>query len=431
MNQLTLNYEPIKKTANRDFLRENFTRGAEEIYNIPFKKLEFRDGFNKRRVYNNIEHLAGLFKAKGISPLRVDVLPDGRVLIERGHRSYKAIELMIKEGQKVETVPCYINSKDVTEQERMEAVYTSNMGGEKLHAIEQSDVVFALKHNFGDNPSNEELGKRLGISRQQVDNLLLLAEADDATKQEMLNGDLGIVEAISYLRNQKKAKKQSEKTEEDSHKTSLLPTAEPKDSLAGEIKELKELEKETDEERDIRLLKEQAAQEKAFEALLEISDEVKVNKLNKHFGKKLSADVKKIWQEDFIDEVNGEVVGGERTEIAYTKGTVIDEQIFNGILAIPGVKTVFVYKEGCEPVAASVITEPVAEKEKDKYDKDRPEVAQIQNVIKLLDKIEAVVNKIDCPEQTKLDLAKYVQWAQKDAAEAREWIHKNKKQNKR
>lgn len=429
MNQLTLPYEEITKIANRDYLRANFDRGAKEIYRIPIEKIQERQGFNKRIIYDGIEELADSIASNELEvPLTVDVLPCGTVYLEKGYRRYRAIMFNKNRGIKMPLVDCYINSREKTEQKRMEDIYNSNMNVAKLKPVEAAAVVFDLKNNFG-KVSNEEIGKRLGISRQQVDNLLLLAEADDATKQEMLNGDLGIVEAIAYLRNQKKAKKQSEKTEEDSHKTSLSPTPEPKDALSTDLKELAELEKETPDEKELRMLKEQAAQEKAFEALLEISDEIKVNKLNKHFGKKLSADVKKIWQEDFVDEDNGEVV--ERTEMAYVKGTVIDEEVFNGIIAIPGVKTVFVYKEGCEPVAASVITEPVAEKEKDKYDKDRPEIAQIQNVIKLLDKIEAVVNKIDCPEQTKLDLAKYVQWAQKDAAEAREWIHKNKKQNKR
>lgn len=424
-DQLTLPYEEITKVAGRKQLRDTYTVSSKVIYRIPIADIQERPGFNKRIVYDNMEELAQSIQEHGLKdPLTVDVLPDGRVFIEKGHRRFRAIQMLIKNGVEIIDVECYPNSREVTEQNRMEDVFNSNMFSCKLHPIEQAAVVFDLKNNFG-KVSNDEIGKRLNISRQKVDYLLLIGEADDQTKDEIKKGNLGITEAADLIRDRKKLQKEADKVEEDSHKTTLSPTAEPKDALAGELKELSELDKQAAQ------LKEEEKLANDREALLAISDEVSTLKLDKHIGKKLSASVWATEPIDFIDEATSEVVNIDKVSVIVEKDTLITDEICKLILGTPGSnKTAFVYKKGFEPVAESVITQAPEGKEKDKYDKDRPEIAQVQNIIKLADKIEAVVNKLDCPEQTKLDLAKYVQWLQKDAADLREWVHSNKKQNK-
>ncbi len=435
MEQLTLNYEEIKETdlANRDFLRKNFTVGK-PVYKIPIESLTIRDGFNKRIVYDGIEELAQSIKENGIKePLVVDVMKDGRVIIERGHRRYKAIQLLISQGTEIQFVECFVNSREVTERQRMEDIFNSNMFASKLNPVEQANTVFALKNNFGE-ISNEEIGKRLGISRQQVDNLLLLASADDATKQEILNGNLGVTEAIKYIRTSKKAQKDADKEELDANKNPSAAPQEPKDALANDIKDLAALEQETDEERDQRLLRENTKREQELEQLMEISDEIKVKPetLPEHLGRKLSAPVLRGWVEDFIDEDTAEVVSINRNEVIVNKNEIITDEVMATILEVDGVDTILVYKKGMEPVAKSVVT-VLAGGDDDgvKYDLDRVEMQQIQNVIKNFDKLSNIVSRIDCcPEQTKTDVEKLVEWTQRDLAEIRTWIHKNKKQNK-
>lgn len=70
------------------------------------------------------------------------------------------------------------------------------------------------------------------------------------------------------------------------------------------------------------------------------------------------------------------------------------------------------------PVAPSVITEPVAGKEKGMYDESRPEIAWCQNVIKLLDKVENIASKIPDPQASK-DICDRVRWMHKDMEELR------------
>lgn len=95
-NQLTLPYEEITKLANRDYLRKNFTISGRVAYKIQFGKIEERDNFNKRKVYDEIEELAQSILINGLKePLVLDILHDGRAIVEQGHRRRRAIQLLI------------------------------------------------------------------------------------------------------------------------------------------------------------------------------------------------------------------------------------------------------------------------------------------------------------------------------------------------
>lgn len=431
--QLSLTYEEITKDklANRDYLRKNFSRGK-ETYLVPVSSLVIRDGFNKRIVYDGLEELAESIKENGIKePLVVDVLADGRVVIDRGHRRYKAIQLLLSRGEKIDTVECFINGRDVTEQQRMEDIFNSNMFSSKLNPVEQANTVFALKNNFG-KISNEDIAKKIGVSRQQVDNLLLLSAADDQTKNEIINGNLNVSDAIKTIRNSKKAQEAADKAEMDASKTPATPPSEKPDPLAGELKELKELEGTTDEELQQIELQRVAKEEAEREAIIAISDEIKVRPetLPEHLGRKLSMPVVRTWAEDFIDEDNGEVVSVERSETVINQNEIITDEVVATILELSNpVDTIFVYQKGKEPVAKSVITVQAGEEEKSRFDESREEIGWCQNIIRNLDWLSVQSEKL--PNQTSKDFIQRIGWVMKDAEQVREWVSKNKKENKR
>lgn len=333
VEQLSLPYEQITKIANRDYLRANFEKAFERVaYYIPRDKIEIRGGFN-RQIFKDIELLADLIEAHDlIEPLVVDVLADGRIQIEKGERRYRAIDLLVKRGCKKDfsVLPCYVNGPSVTELQRATDIWVSNMGRQDLHPLDQAQMAVRLKTMFGKSLSNEEIGKQLGTSRQTVDNLILIYNSDDATKDEIKNGAWGITEAVRYIRAEIKAKKDAEKKENASHQTSLAINT-PKDPLKDELAELDELDQ----------------QAKAIT----------------------------------LEAENG-AENGSTTE---------------------------------KP-----------EKEL-KYDESRPEIAQIQEIIKSADKLEMMVNRLDVPDGVKTDVAGVVYWIQKQAAELRPWIHTNKK----
>lgn len=354
--QLSLPYKEITSVMGRKYYRENFAISSKESYKIPIDQIQVRDGYNKRRVYKDMESVIEWVKNNTTDGIvELDPLPviettdEGEIFILRGHRRLRGIHMAIAEGLKVDFVVCTPAQKDINELDRVIDIYASNMHQSKLEPLEQADVCFDLKNNFGE-ISNEEIGKRLGISRQQVDNLLILASADDATKQEILNGNMGITEALKYIRNSKKVQKDADKAEVNANKNPSAAPQEPKDELAGEMKELEELDR------------------KALD--IRTSD---YNPDEVEDGKPL------------------DLVGNT---VAYQKEENQSDE---------GIK---------------------------KYDESRDEIKQIQNCIKLADKLEAITNKFDVPDGSKKDVADIVKWMQKDLAEVREWIHKNKKQNK-
>ena len=60
-------------------------------------------------------------------------------------------------------------------------------------------------------------------------------------------------------------------------------------------------------------------------------------------GRKTSRRVLKTWNEDFVDEDNGEVVSIERNEIIVDKNTIIDRDVLDEIIHVQA-KSVFIHK---------------------------------------------------------------------------------------
>lgn len=442
--QLQLPYFEIKEVVNRKYLRDNFKQTGRASYMIEFGKIKVRENFNKRIIFEDIVELSDSIFVHGLKePLTLDILPDGTAFIEAGHRRHKAISLLVEKGRVGWTnetlIEFFSNNKDVSELDRMINQYTSNNNKKKLKPFEAAAVAYEAKFNFSEKPkSNEEIAELLGISRQQVDNYIAIATASDDLKNQMVMADMNLTDCLALLKSKKKLDKQTDQVEEDSHKNTAGKTPFPKDMLADELAELKDLEnqeppeEESEEDKNLRLLREQTKRDQEYEQLLAVSDEIKVKKLKEHIGRKLSAHAVRVYTEDFVDEDNGEVVTLDRNEILVPKGEVITEEIVEQLKDWQGlgIDTIFVYKKGMEPIAASVITEPVAQKDKDKYDMSRPEIEKIQKAIQAGDKIAAIVSKLDVPDQTKNDLDYQVHWLVENLTFVRDWVHTNKKQNK-
>ena len=438
---MNLNYEAIEKVANRDYIRKNFKTSSKVAYWISYKEISVREGFNEREDYSEIEELAvSIFEHGLLEPFVLDVLPTGLNYIVEGHRRHRAISLLISEGKVKEDAvfQFFHTASDVTELSRKAGQIISNNFQKKFNTIEMSKVAWSIKNDFSEQPkSHEEVAKTLALSRQTIDNLIAIHEAPDDIRNEIRLGTLSINKALELIRSQRKLKKQTDAAEEKSHETGMYVSG-TKDELAGEMKELKELEEtpipkeETEEEKSQRELREQTKRQQAREQLLEVSDEINVSSgtLEQHIGKKLSADVLATWVDNFLDEDTGELIPVDRKKVVVYKGNILTEEIAADILA-EKVDTIFVYKKGKEPIAESFITEPIAQKEKDKYDLGRPEIAQVQNVIKLLDRLDMLTQKFGIPDGSKKDVADIVKWCHKDLEELRTWIHSNKKQNKK
>lgn len=424
MQQLSIPYEQVS-VAGRDFIREKkiITAGSRTSYWIPFDEITVRDGFNQRKDYGDLTELAQWIKdhdGQLPEPLLLDVLKDGRVQIVRGHRRREAILLLISKGEfdPKKPVEFFVNNTKVTEFEKMADQYLSNNGAKRFTVLEAAEVAYSLKYNFGKELTDEQVGSAMGVSRQTITNYITLASQNDDIKQLIRSNELSINDALDAVRANKKAAKEATKKQDDSGKTSTAPV-EPKDELAEDIKGLDELSDQAKE-----YLENQAA--KANAALIEIADEVECTRdeLIKKVGYRLAAPACRMWVDEFVSEDTGEVVGIDRKEVILANNVMVDGETID-ILVTAGVTSVFIFKE--KSVAPSVITEPIAEREKSKYDEGRPEIEKIQGAIRAADKIEAIINKLDVPDQTKQDIAYQVHWLQENIQFCREWIHNNKK----
>lgn len=355
--QLNLPYLEVGKVANRDFIRKNketFIQTARASFKMPLDKIQERDGFNSRIVYEGIVELAeDMFLRGQQEPMVLDITETGIGLIDEGHQRYRALHHLLSQGKidKEYLVEFYPNKASVTELDRMVRQITSNVNLKKdLRPYEKARVAWNVKNLYSDKPlSHEEVAKLLHLSRQTIDNLVKIHEADDALKNTMVEKDLNLKDCLALVKAEKDLKKQSDKSEEDSHKNSGAATPFPKDELASEVKELNELDNQAEEVR-------------------------MTNSLNP--GE---------FESKPLDLVGNTVASNGKDEND-----------------VPGAK---------------------------KFDEQREEIALCQNLIKNIDWLSVQSEKL--PEQTSKDFVQRCNWLMKDAELIRDWVSKNKKENKR
>lgn len=430
--ELQLPFEDFTgKIGSQIFAKDNYKRGGDiMVFKIPFKDIIIWEGYNARTIFENITDLAdSLYSHKQKVPFQLVLVKDGnRAYLKKGGRRYKAYELLIQQGRfSPETeVPFELTNTKETVEEMILDLHVSNNLQESLKPIDLATVAWRLKHVCGKEKSNEEVSEEMKLSRQTVDNLIIIAEAPDDVKNQIREGSMTMTNAVAFVRSQRKQFKAADKAEEESHKTQTSINLEPQDSLKEEMKELEAIEQQALDYKE----RQDAIAAREQELLQEKANEVLVNKeaLQQQQGKRLAANAILYYTEQVLNADTGELEPTDAFKIWSKQGTEIDDLFIEEILKTT-IQSVWIFKS--ITIAESVITEPVAEREKDKWDLDRPEMAQIINCIKLADKIEAVINKIDCvPDGTKTDISKFVEWMQKDLAEVRQWVHSNKKQNK-
>ena len=195
--------------ATRDIVRKHEAiTMSRQTYQIKIASIQVREVFNARKVYTGIEELADMLESNGvITPLTVDMLKDGRIYVERGHRRLKALLLLrdrYREANRIfeflerfEYVECFVNTSNTTELERLKAIYTSNTI-QPLSPVENAEVVNRLKvyYEF----THQQIAEQLGISRQSVDNYAKIAELPDDVKYGLAHNDISLNTALSIMR---------------------------------------------------------------------------------------------------------------------------------------------------------------------------------------------------------------------------------------
>lgn len=249
----TLPYPDVSyaSIASRDEVRMLATRRGRETIMFPFASIKLREGFNTRKVYNGIVELAEMIKAQGlITPLTVDVLKSGDALVEQGNRRWMALKMLWDKGwlktaemQGISqgSIEVFRNDKEVSEVDRIKRIISSNHS-EPLTAYEIADTIGRLKNYF--QMPVKEISKIVGYSRQQVENMLILANEPTEVKEAVAQGILKPTTAIALARTKATTEQKVEIVKEAKEKGEVVKLKDIPSELQVEVEEKQHQEEE-------------------------------------------------------------------------------------------------------------------------------------------------------------------------------------------
>ena len=150
--------------------------------------------FQPRKDFNSVElnELSRSIKAKGVlQPLSVRSGVNGRFDLIAGERRLRAAR-----AAGLSEVPVYILSVD-TDVDLVEIALIENIQRADLNPLEQAEA-FALLHSKFD-LKQEEIAKRVGMSRPAVANFLRILKLPDEIKASLREGKISMGHARSLL----------------------------------------------------------------------------------------------------------------------------------------------------------------------------------------------------------------------------------------
>jgi len=138
-----------------------------------------------------LQELAESIRANGVvQPIVVRPAADGRFLLILGERRCRASKLAGKT-----TVPAIV--RKVSDQQAAEMTVVENLQRQDLNCMEQAAAFGKLSRDFG--LTQEQIGQRVGISRESVSNYMRLLKLPGTVMQYLQEGRLGFSEARVLL----------------------------------------------------------------------------------------------------------------------------------------------------------------------------------------------------------------------------------------
>lgn len=189
MDQLILEIAELTpdKLGNQQTVRENSQRG-DEVVKIPLDKLVFREGFNVRTDYGDLEGLAQSILENGQTVAgRVDVLENGTFLVVEGHRRSRALFILRDQGHEG-FFKAIVNGKRTTEEQRIIQMFTTQDSKPLLpHEVAE---LFKRLINLGYKPV--DISSKVGKSTSYVSQMLSYADESKEIKDEVAKGSITV-----------------------------------------------------------------------------------------------------------------------------------------------------------------------------------------------------------------------------------------------
>ncbi len=139
-----------------------------------------------------LQDLAESIRASGVvQPIVVRPGAEGRYLLILGERRCRASKLAGKT-----TIPAIV--RKVSDQQAAEMTVVENLQRQDLNCMEQAAAFGKLSRDFG--LTQEQIGQRVGISRESVSNYMRLLKLPGTVMQHLQEGHLGFSEARELLK---------------------------------------------------------------------------------------------------------------------------------------------------------------------------------------------------------------------------------------
>ncbi len=227
-NTPELPFVDLTITDGRNAIREISLARTERNHLIDFDNIRLRPGkgnkyFNARiqpagmsdEEYEKkigIPELAeAIFKSNGPDDDLVGDIKEGIFYVNGGERRYRAIRHLLAckmsiypNGSEVRKVGVILNPKGFTDADRRRRILSSD-NNLRYTTIERAFAYLDMKEEDG--LTNEQIATNLGVSRQTVDNYIMVTELPLETQQKIDDGILSMADALKDHREGKKSAK--------------------------------------------------------------------------------------------------------------------------------------------------------------------------------------------------------------------------------
>jgi len=185
---------PAEPNLRSAVLSDAQSRAAsgDAVVQIALEQIE-HNPYQTRYHFDNeaLQELAESIRSSGVvQPIVVRPAAEGRYLLILGERRCRASKLAGKT-----TIPAII--RKVSDQQAAEMTVVENLQRQDLNCVEQATAFSKLSRDFG--LTQEQIGQRIGISRESVSNYMRLLKLPPAVTQYLQEGKLGFSEARVLL----------------------------------------------------------------------------------------------------------------------------------------------------------------------------------------------------------------------------------------
>lgn len=179
----------------------DFADGKSDVFKIDPRKLRVESGFNSRdfTAQENIDHVLWLkenIKAVGLKEA-LTVRLDGDIgYIVGGECRWRAIMMLIDEGEAWESVPCLPDARNISVEERLADQPIRNHGKQ----FTQLELAALARKLIGYGWAESKIAAYWGMTHQNLSRILELNQLPEAVKQTVRAGEIAPSTAAAVIR---------------------------------------------------------------------------------------------------------------------------------------------------------------------------------------------------------------------------------------